>query len=521
MPDHRIGLTPEIFFDLRWWLRCRVKILIVTDSSSGGFGSTAGFHLGQILNILADDPWSHVLFDVTKAHRQVEATADLNNFRFDTHNLGQYSQVWLFGINTSQDALTAAELKALSQFMDQGGGVFATGDHQDLGLPLCGEVPRVRSMRRWYWPNAGPSGEPIAPDQVGTERHDTVMDTDAAPGLQGDQSDKVPQPIRPRYYTRKVGSGIVYRVHKFPHPVLCGPSGVIEYLPDHMHEGLCEVPSDLTKTYTFDGYASVEYPTVSGNQEQPEVIAWARTRNTDNTEFGVLAAYDGHRAGVGRVVVDATWHHWFNINLVGFLDATDPLHPAYDPAVSPKWEAIKAYFRNVAVWLARPSLQDCLRDGGWLIITKYYDILITYRDLKVVPDKLTYYWQLGTFAKDALGRFASRCQSSRWVFDLLEWVDIRIDPWPPLRKPPLPDPPPWFDLVEFETLALGGAVHALLDAFGHENEPQPILEKRAKEIQAVARKGAAVAVTEWAVHYGKAADDAARIAKLATRHTSS
>ena len=92
MPDHRIGLTPEIFFDLRWWLRCRVKILIVTDSSSGGFGPTAGFHLGQILNILADDPWSHVVFDVTKAHRQVEATADLNNFRFDTHNLGQYSQ---------------------------------------------------------------------------------------------------------------------------------------------------------------------------------------------------------------------------------------------------------------------------------------------------------------------------------------------------------------------------------------------------------------------------------------------
>ena len=284
-----------------------------------------------------------------------------------------------------------------------------------------------------------------------------------------------------------------------------------------MHEGLCEVPSDLTKTYTFAGYASVEYPTVSGNQERPEVIAWARTRNTDNEEFGVIAAYDGHRAGVGRVVVDATWHHWFNINLVGFVNATDPLHPTYDPAVIPKWEAIKAYFRNVAAWLARPSLQNCLRNGGWLIVIKYYDILITYRDLKVVPDKLTYYWQLGKFAKDALGRFASQCQSSQWVFELLDWTDFRLDPWPPLRRPPLPDPPPWFDLIEFETVAMGGAVHALLDAFGREDEPQPILEKRAKEIQAVARKGAAVAVAEWAAHYAKAADDAGRIAKLANR----
>lgn len=519
MYDYRVSVRPDIFFDLVWWLRCRVKILIVTDSFSGGFGLSAGFHLGQILQILTDDPWSHVAFQVTKAHRQVDATADLNNFRFDAQDLTQFSQIWLFGITTAEDALSPTELKALTQFMDQGGGVFATGDHQDLGRPLCGEVPRVRSMRRWYWPNPGPNGEPVAPAQVGPESHDTVVDTaPATPGLQGDQSDKVPQPIRPRLYTRKVGAGIVHIVHTFPHPVLCGPDGVIQYLPDHMHEGLCEVPSDLTKSYTFDGFTSAEYPEVGGTRDEPQVIAWARSRNTDNEEFGVLAAYDGHRAGVGRVVVDATWHHWFNINLVGFVNATNPAHPAFDPAVIPKWEAIKAYFRNVGVWLARPELQDCLRTGSWLSVTRYYDILITYRrDIALVPNRLVYYWQLGKFAKDALGRFASQCQSTRWVIDIIDWVDFRLDPWPRIPRPPFPDPPPWLDLEEFETVALGGAVHALLDAFGAEREPpEAIVDRQGKEIHAIARTGARAAVVEWAEHYSKAAEDIRRITKLAS-----
>ncbi|MBM3792546.1 MAG: hypothetical protein FJW31_00460 [Acidobacteria bacterium] len=349
----RVDLSPYSL--VKWWLTCTVKSLIVTDAS-GGFGPSAGFHLGTTLDVLANNPWSHVSFSITKAHRGAEATADINKFNFSTHNLSQYSQIWLFGVERTSGALSQAELRKLAEFMDGGGGVFATGDHENLGQAMCAEVPRVRFTRRWYHPNAGPNGEPIAPDRTGAERHDTVMDTDpGAPGLQGNQSDKVPEPIRPRYYTRTTGSGFIKQVHKFPHPVLCGPDGVITYLPDHMHEGLCEVPADLGNSFTFNGYNTVEYPASGGVQEQPQVIVWATTRNTDNTDFGVLAAYDGHRAGgTGRVVVDAAWHHWFNINLIGFVNATNPAHPTYDPAVIPKWEAIKAYFRNVALWLARP-----------------------------------------------------------------------------------------------------------------------------------------------------------------------
>jgi len=284
---------------------------VVTDSFSGGFGTSPGFHLGQVLDIINNDPWSHINFNFTKAHRQVSGEAGvIDNFDFSSYDLDQYSQVWLFGINRQSQGgeLSDVELRHLTEFMDAGGGVFATGDHEDLGNPLAAEVPRVRSMRRWYYPNPGPNGEPVAPAQSGADRHDTLVGG-------GTQTDPDPQEIRPRYYFRFTGgsSVILHRV-KYPHPVLCGPNGVINYLPDHMHEGLCEVPSDLSKNYTFDGVPFEEYPSKDGSQEAPEVIAWA-VNNVTNDEFGVLAAYDGHEVDVGRVVVDATWHHWFNINI--------------------------------------------------------------------------------------------------------------------------------------------------------------------------------------------------------------
>jgi hypothetical protein len=127
---------PEVYFEAKFWFTCRVRILIVIDDPiSGGFGPTGGFHLGQVLEILDTDPWWHVTFEVTRAHRQTSATADIENFRFDAHDLSTYSQVWLFGIERTDGALTPAELRALSQFMDGGGGVFATGDHENLAVP--------------------------------------------------------------------------------------------------------------------------------------------------------------------------------------------------------------------------------------------------------------------------------------------------------------------------------------------------------------------------------------------------
>lgn len=514
----RLHVDVRTYFDALDLFTCRVRILIVTDST-GGFGETQGFHLGQILKILADDPWSHVKFVVTKAHRQVSGESGvLDNFRFNTHNLDQYDQIWLFGVARTGDSLSQQELKALAQFMDEGGGVFATGDHENLGQAMCAEVPRVRSMRRWYHNGSGPAGEPEAPDQTGSGRHDTLVDP-AGPDLP-DQSDALPQRIRPRFYTRSTG-GLIQKIVRYPHPVLCGPAGVIQYLPDHMHEGLCEVPANLARSFTFDGQTFTEYPTL-GHQQIPEVIAWADSHGTTATEFGVLAAYDGHRVNVGRVLVDATWHHWFNINLLGFVEATDPLSPLYDPSVVPQWETIKAYFRNVGLWLARATRQKCLRNGGLLVAARYYDVLITYRDLTEVRDEVLYYWQLGVFARDALGRLAPQCQTVRWILDLIVWLEIPTDPWDQRRSPrPRPEPPYWLDIEQLELVALGGAVDALLTAVGKElaNDKglQETADRREKDVDQVAQRGAARAVSSLVRRSQRGLDVLKQISERADR----
>jgi hypothetical protein len=502
MPD------PRPFFDFpnpskfKWWSTCTVRILVVTDSTSGGFSATSGFHLGQVLAAIQNDPWSYVQFEFIKAHRDSGGEGvDKPNFKFDTEDLLKYSQIWLFGITRTGNELSQKELKALTQFMDAGGGVFATGDHENLGQAMCAQVPRVRSMRRWYYPNPGPNGEPVAPEQIGVTRHDTVVDLAAG----GGQSDKTPQTIQPALYSRPLWWG---RIAQFPHPVLCGPDGVIKHLPDHMHEGLCEVPADLSKIWTFDGQAFTEYPTSpGGTQVVPEVIAHARSRNTNNQEFGVLAAYDGHVANVGRVVVDATWHHWFNINLTGMIAATTVGDPTYDPSVIPQWEAIKAYYRNVALWLAKPSLQTCLRNSGWINILTYTDIIITVQPLKAVQHPLKYYWQLGVFARDAMGKLASRCQTVSWIYDFMTpdlvlvakpWVQKPPFPVPPIPEPPLPDWVVWEDL---ENVVLGATIHRLMDTVRKGKSMQVAVKQLNERMDDVLLDGARLGMATYFEHH--------------------
>ena len=61
-----------------------------------------------------------------------------------------------------------------------------------------------------------------------------------------DQSDEIAQQITPALY----GAGLTVRqgypaFRYLPHPLLCSPDGVVNFLPDHMHEGTCEVPGNL------------------------------------------------------------------------------------------------------------------------------------------------------------------------------------------------------------------------------------------------------------------------------------
>jgi hypothetical protein len=110
--------------------------------------------------------------------------------------------------------------------------------------------------------------------------------------------------------------------------------GRIDVFPDHPHEGQVKVPENLGLACR-DG--SPEYPpaTSGSGQVRPEIIARGRVAGgntasslngpgnkipTRTHTFDVLAAYDGHRANVGRVVTDSTWHHFVNVKLIGIFE---------------------------------------------------------------------------------------------------------------------------------------------------------------------------------------------------------
>jgi hypothetical protein len=363
-----------------------VRALIVTDGS-GGFHTTAAvgggahFHLGEFVSILQGTAWEGFTLAITKAHRgrgndgvsppvtAADVNADLIDFDFAAHDLTAYDMILIFAIMpdgtqmirtgnalVSADA-TPAELAAITAFMQAGGGVFATGDHESLGAGLCREIPRVRNMRRWYFGNA-PVGVPEAPNGGDETRLDTLRSGFDATYQFDDQSDTIPQEIIPAMHYSRWGR---YLRVGYPHPLLCSPLGIVRHLPDHPHEGRCEVPAHLDQITL----GAEEYPVAAGGARlAPEVVADATVIGGHSTgtkppvneaRFGVIGAWDGHRVDRGRVVVDATWHHFFNINLTGQVGAPANKDQGFygpRPMGQPDlYPSIQWYFRNIVYWL--------------------------------------------------------------------------------------------------------------------------------------------------------------------------
>ncbi|HEY0396662.1 MAG TPA: hypothetical protein VGD01_19455 [Candidatus Elarobacter sp.] len=412
-----------------------IRVLIMLD-----YGATFGpgdlmnnpndnyFTLSEVVRTLQDSA-EPLEFEITKAHRGVDPLyppgalvpvdrqrflADYSNYRFDQHDLSGFDQIWFFGVAVGDtnglgvpSTLSQAEIDAVFAFMQGGGGVFATGDHWDMGAPLCGFIPRVRSMRRWFYGDAanrqntpdydnegvdlGPFKGLSAPSALGEYRHDTTQ-----PDIHGlfpfdAQSDAIAQPLDVVY--ARGGSIIQW---KMPHALLCSSEGTIDTFPDHMHEGeVCEpLDRDWGNTVPYLGGMVHEYPFamagttvedgVTKPNVRPQIIAWGSvipghrtpssemahvgepTYDTLGDTFGTLCVYDGVLEGVGRVVTDSTFHHYFDINLSGDpVASAEKLYGFLQPVIGgytdgPMMRKMRAFFRNIAVWLARPASQAAL-----------------------------------------------------------------------------------------------------------------------------------------------------------------
>lgn len=502
---------------LPWALRpCRIRILMVADGNGPGsfVNITYGrlyFSLSAVVDLLAHSPDWWVRYDVTKAHRQADplGAADIDGFRFTnpTFDINQFDQIWFFGarqnVNDSQ-RLNDAELAIVARWMDEKkGGVFAVGDHFDLGASLCGRIPRVSTMRKW-------SVAQSPPTNTGVNRHDTLRRGHDNFYTFNDESDDIPMTTRVRRYPLWSTSPFSYRWA--PHPVLCGKDGVIDILPDHPHEGEVIEPTNPTATFSFGSYANKpEYPEVSGTRVMPQIIAWARVQGdhtegrngnsgTDRNkgpatakEFGAIGAYDGHRGNVGRVVVDSTWHHWFDVNLIGRprtgdqVDAVPDDDPKafgfeYSAAGRASYARIKNYFLNVAQWLAAPPKQNCM------FMRATWGIVVRYPLAEFVSPKLPI-WELGGIAKDAIGRRASRCATYSWLSPhFVEWRPFLLDrPEDIKTKVPELATPSW-DV--FETYVLGGITKRMLEVGYAEGEKSSAVDD--KQVAVAMAEGMAI-----------------------------
>lgn len=378
------------------------------------------------------------------------------------------------------DRLADPELAALVAYMDGGGGgLFATGDHGELGRALSHAVPRVRNMRLWQSTPA--QGAPDEVSMAGPHRNDTNQGS-----LFDHQSDDVPQIVEPRLYS---GGWLVPAT--FPHPLLCGPDGVIRMMPDHPHEGQCTEPADTTLVLA----GGPEYPAAvdGGPRPLPEVISTNHVRSGNTAvldgvpksptvaqSFGGICAYDGHRAGIGRVVTDATWHHFVNVNFRGLSTAANPpfdkgfLTPSGEPAL----RQIRAYHRNVVRWATRPERIRCINTR--LAFTAVFsgrvlEAVLTVSTVRLAGTGPAVLGLIGRHARDALGRIASRCQSYALPLQLILRPAVPrlvpdLDPWLPPGHGPRPPRPQWFDGTGLLDIALGAALVGLHEAVG---EPTP------------------------------------------------
>jgi hypothetical protein len=544
--DHIVDIARSPLLDyIKKWLHPTARILIVVDTEISLSPGAGAFGIERVIRLLRDSTVGCMNFHVdvglrSSAPFSVVASpagtqAKYLGFRFDSvlpdnsKVIDHYDEVWCFGFKpdnsggpdgniTQAAALPASdsELAALTTWMNDGGGVFATGDHDYLGASMCHRIPRVGTMRAWTNAQGVP---PIStPSRIDTHRAANAAEMAGTEVIEFDrQEDSVPQPIE---WVAWMSFRHWFRRFERPHPVLCHPTlGPIDVMPDHAHEGVVFdhvaqpdvglAPITLTNTYSFGATTGAEYPTVSGVQPLPMVIAYGRTLpdppymhekgDSPAKRFAMISVYDGHRASIGRAATDSTWHHWMNLNIAQ-LEAVG----------GPNWEKIKRYYLNLAVWLAPARIpRSCFH---FHILETFY----AYPGIEEFHPKAPLL-DVGTSLRNYLSRLYGPCWVSHFVFDWLGHLDIGLrerlierylavpfpkGPFPPRPGPCLTCPPP--DMLE--AAVLGGVVRIAAEALYAEGSTVEASLKRLRNLDPEKwddqlLKGAALGLRELQTQY--------------------
>lgn len=432
-PDFLKDLTPYWW----WWKPCIVNVLVVADGDLnfgiGRFGLTEFITTFQRLE---QHGFIHIHYRVTLAHRRNVTPAlmmdsnpfianRITNFNFDTSvTLNNFDQVWLFGIEPSSP-ISVAEVNKIEAYMNGGGGLFATGDHGLLGNSMGGQIPRVKDMR--LWADTTPDNNTNEVSMIGKRRNDTNRPGagQTVSNLFANQSDNIPQTIAVRTF----GAGL-------PHPLLSistllRPSGIIDIMPDHPHEGEC----------THERVFTVTNPVTGATQNiSSQIIATsfvlggstaASKAATDPHCFPSISVFDGRVANVGRIVVDSTWHHFVNINLNGSESGLSGLSDS-------DFEVIQRYYMNIARWMTRRKNILCWFRWIWIHLLKNTQLIeasLNNPKLNLKEISLAELKSIGMLAKEILAESFSPAFAHEFMISMIETempeLANHLDCWKP------------------------------------------------------------------------------------------
>jgi hypothetical protein len=274
-----------------------------------------------------------------------------------------------------------------------------------------------------------------------------------------------------------------------------------------MHEGevIPDEHVELDLPLGIEGYERPEYPfvvpevlasAIGGTEAlrqrpRPHLIAYGRTTNTyfvrptdaiasfapnfgpfGSKRFGLIGVYDGDAVGLGRVVVDSTWHHWFSMNLDGIAAAGDAL----------SYVKMQTYYRNVGQWLARPSQrQSMLVSGTWGVLIG---------SAPMTFDRDSNPWDIGERVLTTLERTTSRCMLGELVAPFLD-IAVLAAASPSAEGRP-PAEPSWGALpAELVQRALVGGIGSALLAPAMDHQQLRARGQRPRlEVEEIRRRAA-------------------------------
>jgi hypothetical protein len=236
-----------------------------------------------------------------------------------------FDQLWLIALDGG-DGLTAADCAGIARFRRRGGGILSTRDHQDVGASLCSLAGGT--AHHFQTRNPEPDVERRARDDQDTP---TISWPNYHSGRNGDA-----QPI----IAAEPLHDLVRRADS--------PSGRIEFLPAHPHEGAVSAPPGGTGA---------------------RVIARGRSRTTGR-EFNLAVAFERSVAAdgtlLGRVVADSSFHHFADYNWDPALGCpsfvTEPVGDTMKTNPRAAADTLR-YVRNLALWLV-PELEPTPTGGN-------------------------------------------------------------------------------------------------------------------------------------------------------------